>query len=332
MAGYGPGKIIREITVTNPYISEYPIGVEFDPNILSFSSVLIYINDIQLILGQDYEFITVNGTVNFLTTLSIDTVIKIHYYASTLGCFIPSTPTKLGLYPKFVPGLITDDRYAGTPQLMIQGHDGSLTKAYGDYRDNVILEFEKRIFNNIKVEYNRTLYDMVTVIPGAFRESDYTINQANDLLVHDYAKWASVYNVDIFTNNTYDAGLYRTWNYKNTADKLLGKLAFGTWRAVFKYFYDTDRPHTHPWEMLGFTIKPSWWNSEYGAGPYTSLKTQMWADLENGYIAGGEYQGIWDKYKRPGLSNIIPVNSSGALRDLNSFLVVGAGPSNQKGD
>jgi hypothetical protein len=332
MVGYGPAKTIREITVTNSYISEYPIGVEFDLSKLSFKSVLIYVNDIQLISGQDYEFILANGSVHFLITLSVGTVIKIHYYESTLSGYIPSTPTKLGLYPKFVPGLITDDRYADGSQLMIQGHDGSLTKSYGDYRDNVILEFEKRIFNNIKIEYNRTLYDMMSVIPGAFRESDYTIDQTNDRLIHDYTKWASVYNVDIFTNNTYDSGTYRTWNYTNTVDTLLGKPAFGTWRAVFKYFYDTDRPHTHPWEMLGFTIKPSWWNSKYGAGPYTSLNTQLWTDLENGYIAGGEYQGTWDKYKRPGLSNIIPVDSSGVLRDLNSFLITGAGPSTQKED
>jgi len=332
MAGYGPSKIIREITVTNSYISEYPIGVEFDLSKLSFKSVLIYVNNVQLISGQDYEFILANGSVKFLTTLSVGAVIKIHYYESTLSGYIPSTPTKLGLYPKFVPARITDDRYADSSQLMIQGHDGSLTKAYGDFRDDVILEFEKRIFNNIKVECNRTIYDILSVIPGAFRESEYTINQANDLLVYDYAKWASIYNVDIFTNDTYDAGTYRTWNYTNTVDTLLGKPAFGTWRAVFKYFYDTDRPHTHPWEMLGFTTKPSWWNSKYGVS-YTPLNAPlMWTHLENGYIADGEFKGTWDKYKRPGLSNIIPVNSSGALRDLNSFLVVGAGPSSQRED
>ena len=37
----------------------------------------------------------------------------------------------------------------------------------------------------------------------------------------------------------------------------------GSWRAVYKYLYDTDRPHTHPWEMLGHTLKPTWWDTHY---------------------------------------------------------------------
>ena len=35
--------------------------------------------------------------------------------------------------------------------MMIQGHDGSLVLSYGDYRDDLILELEKRIYNNIKI-------------------------------------------------------------------------------------------------------------------------------------------------------------------------------------
>ena len=37
----------------------------------------------------------------------------------------------------------------------------------------------------------------------------------------------------------------------------------GSWRAIYKYLYDTDRPHTHPWEMLGYTLKPQWWDTHY---------------------------------------------------------------------
>ena len=28
---------------------------------------------------------------------------------------------------------------------------------------------------------------------------------------------------------------------------------------------------SHPWEMLGFTVKPTWWESEYGAGSHTVI-------------------------------------------------------------
>jgi hypothetical protein len=47
---------------------------------------------------------------------------------------------------------------------MIQGHDGSQILAYGDYRDALILELEKRIYNNIKVEYDPTIFDVDAII------------------------------------------------------------------------------------------------------------------------------------------------------------------------
>jgi hypothetical protein len=40
---------------------------------------------------------------------------------------------------------------------VIRKHDGSIIKAYGDERDDLILELEKRIYNNIKVTYDSTL-------------------------------------------------------------------------------------------------------------------------------------------------------------------------------
>jgi hypothetical protein len=38
--------------------------------------------------------------------------------------------------------------------------------------------------------------------------------------------------------------------------------------------------------MLGFTTKPTWWESEYGTAPYTSDNTVLWLDLEDGYVRG----------------------------------------------
>ena len=37
----------------------------------------------------------------------------------------------------------------------------------------------------------------------------------------------------------------------------------GGWRGLYHYYFNTDRPHTHPWEMLGFNKKPSWWDTYY---------------------------------------------------------------------
>ena len=36
---------------------------------------------------------------------------------------------------------------------MIRGHDGSYIKAYKDFRDNLLLDLERRIFNNLGLNY-----------------------------------------------------------------------------------------------------------------------------------------------------------------------------------
>ena len=45
-------------------------------------------------------------------------------------------------------------------QAVIQGHDGSIVAAFKDYRDDLLLELEKRIYNNLKVEYDSKKFDV----------------------------------------------------------------------------------------------------------------------------------------------------------------------------
>ena len=64
--------------------------------------------------------------------------------------------------------------------------------------------------------------------------------------------------------------------------------------------------------MLGFSQQPNWWTQIYGTD-FSSNNTQMWIDLENGYIAGTGNTNL--QYARPGLNEIIPVYNNGALKD-----------------
>ena len=43
------------------------------------------------------------------------------------------------------------------------------------------------------------------------------------------------------------------------------------WRAVYKHAFDTDTPHLTPWQMLGFSEEPTWWQTVYG--PKDTQKT-----------------------------------------------------------
>lgn len=319
MIGYGQNKTVRTFTVTDTFNVEYPIGFEFDLTRLSFQSVIIYLNDVQLIRDRQYTFNYVDGSVILLPELTIGDVISIHCYSDTVGCYIPPTPSKLGLWPAYEPVLFTDTIPASGPVDSIRRHDGSIMVAYGDYRDAIILEFETRIFNNIKVSYDKNIFDVTSSIPAAFREKQYTLTDVNSILINDFSRWAGKYGVDVSTNSTFDEGDARTWNYVGTVDNLLDLEVSGSWKSLFLYFYDTIRPDTAPWEMLGFTTEPTWWETEYGTAPYTSANITLWSDLEDGYVRGEDI--YLTNYARPGLSSIIPVDTNGNLKTPNTFLV-----------
>jgi hypothetical protein len=300
----------RSFNLTNTYANKKS----------SYNAVLVYLTNKLygtrqlLVNGVDY---TINNfTVTISSTVSISRLdtISIYEYASTLGCNVPATPSKLGLYPKFVPQKILDDTYY-TPQHMIIGHDGSYNLAWNDYRDDILLEYEKRVFNNIAVDYqNNSDYSLVSVVPGAFRVTDYSIVEWTQLLSGSYLSWSGQNNVDIFTNNNNTNSLFG-FNYSKATDKLFGQTLPGYWRGIYNYFYDTDKPHTNPWEMLGFTEKPKWWDNRYGVAPYTSQNITLWGDLELGLIYNGapNKSYIDSKYTRTGLNQIIPVDEHGNL-------------------
>jgi len=317
MLGYGTNAVTREYPVTDSRNKTYSLLSNFKLTDVSTRAVIVYqitasgkIN--QLLAGIDYEFDLYDSSVHINISLSKGDTIRIDDYPDTQGCFVPPTPSKLGLYPKFAPRIYLDDTYADTPQRVIEGHDGSIMLAYGDDRDDIILEYEKRVFNNIKTNYNPELVNIDSVRPGAFRSNDYTPTEINNILSREFLKWDSFYGFN-YSDNTTTGDSPKTWNFRSGKD-LVTKLPLpGNWRAIYKYFFDTDRPHTNPWEMLGLPIKPKWWDAVYGVAPYTRGNEILWDDLENGVIRDPAGIKTNKFYSRPGLSSIIPVNDSGEL-------------------
>ena len=196
----------------------------------------------------------------------------------------------------------------------IRGHDGSYIKAYKDFRDELLLEIEKRIFNNIKAEYSVDRLDVNKFIGGEFRPNEFTYDEINNTLLESFQKWLqeNLNNTNYTDNTFYDRTNNWTFNYGETKSPL-GNINPGFWRSVYVRAFDTDRPHTHPWEMLGLTTKPKWWNTVYGPAPYTGDNLVLWRDLEEGKIADPNNTRIDPKYSRPGLTNFIPADSTGKL-------------------
>ena len=326
MVPAGEDYVKYEYTITNSDIDTYYLGSTFDITQSSNRAVLVYLNGSLLTYGLDYTFADNQPVIvlkippampeasMYYLNVNDGDVLEIREYSNTDGFHVPPTPTKLGLYPAYRPKVVVDG-YTGNTNNVIRGHDGSLTVAYNDYRDDIILELEKRIYNNIKTRYTGDLLDLQAYIPGAFRKTDYTKTEFENVLSENFGVWLGKNNlqlteyISLFDNN--DAF---TWNYDQFTDRIGNeKMPAAYWRGLYRYYYDTEQPNLRPWEMLGFTEEPTWWQTEYGPAPYTNGNSVLWNDLETGTIRLGDRAGVDARYARPGLSKIIPVNDSGEL-------------------
>ena len=54
------------------------------------------------------------------------------------------------------------------------------------YRDDLILELEKRIFNNIKTEYNEELFDNDLYFGGYYQNAEWKYNEYTPLVSKDF--------------------------------------------------------------------------------------------------------------------------------------------------
>ena len=312
MVGYGTPEHSKTWIVTNSNNTIYPVSTDgFDLTSLSLKAIYVYLNGRHLLHGLEYIFDKGIDSVEILVSLSVDDELIINEYLDTEGCYVPPTPTKLGLYPKFTPEIFVDDVYAA-PQTVIQGHDGSREVAYGDYRDAIILELEKRIYNNIKVKCRDDIISVDSIKQHPWRNMPlgYGGDYFNSLANSDFLKWTSAYGLRPIPNTTFDPTNSKTWNFHNTYNSTTNIQLNGDWRGVLNKLYDTDRPHTHPWEMLGLSEKPIWWEELYGPAPYTGGNLIMWKDIRHGLV-----NGVVDPLYVRGHNflNIIPVDSSGNL-------------------
>jgi Fe-S cluster assembly iron-binding protein IscA len=321
-----------DYVVEDTGIKTFALSEKFDLLKLSSKAVYVYYNNIQLLVNRDYEFNATFGFVNLKINLIEGDRIQIREYVSTAINFIPPTPTKLGLYKKYTPRKFLDNTYL-VPKEVIQGHDGSITIAYGDFRDNVLLELEYRIYNNIKQEYNEKTFDIDSVLGGYYGNTPFGKTEVDNIVNAEFLKWISGTSIDYVNNSYFDTEEAFTYTYSNMADPTGTKNLPGYWRGIYQWFYDTTRPHQCPWEMLGFSEKPIWWDSEYGPAPYTSNNLILWEDVRDGIIRQGDRAGTRDRYKRPSILQHIPVDGDGnLLSPLASGLARNFSLINNRGD
>ena len=323
------------------------------------NSLYIYdttVHENLLMVGVDYTIASTNNEIAIQFNLSSPNIgvghsVTINLYKSPLPAYIPSTPSKLGLSPVYVPQIKIDHTYM-SPIYVIIGHDGSKTVAFGDYRDQLLLNLETRIYNHIvskfKNEYNIPVR-LEDIQPGYFRKTRYSRTEFLNITESYINKWTAKNKANyrendwatlstlsnVISNFTPGVGnIWKLYNYSRAVDSNNKWLKLpGNWKGIFQYYYDTTSPDTAPWEMLGFSTKPTWWEIEYGA-PLTNIAGEdvwgssaaglhnMWADLESGIIRQGPTS-YYDpttlqpipnsNWARPGLSALIPVTTGGEI-------------------
>ena len=325
MIAFGDKYIEEKIVINNVLTKEYTCShyldlLKIDNTVYVYESDgvtpdKLLCADIDYAVSSSNGVVTITFTTNYTPTLG--NTIKVRLYdANRESAQVPSTPSALGMYPITYPEIITDTSFV-SPIKMVVGHDGSKSVALDDVHDFILLEFEKRIYNATLQQFRNSdsLPDLnVTDIrPGRFRTTGRNRDEFYALLRSNFNNYITRNNVDFVKNEFYREDDVWTWNYNAGTPKP------AYWRGIFESCYDTERPHTHPWEMLGFTRKPTWWETTYGTD-YSSTNVNLWADLEQGIIRQGNRENVTNNryrennpYRRIGLAYELPVNASGEL-------------------
>ena len=217
----------------------------------------------------DSNKVTITGSVAYPSSGVAKTHIR--WYKRDSVSFVPNSAVKLGLIKPYTPELRSDysESSNGTATTnVITRHDGSIhirkgteiydrSKAGYDPVDAAIFDLECRIYNNL----NSTLDNVDNIknyMPNAHRANRYSWTQIQNSIVSEFNKWKVANSYTDLQSTTYYSGADKfTWNYSSVSPNI------GGWRGIYHYFFNTDRPHTHPWEMLGHNKKPTWWNTYY---------------------------------------------------------------------
>lgn len=315
--------------------ANFRLNQVYDYSSANYYGIAIYLTrivggqktQIQLIKDVDYFVSDTEPTVAVYYNFKINDVVTLKEYNQTYGSYCPNTPTKLGLYPSWIPKIVLDTTY-GPNAYFIQGHDGSLTKLYGtyvngkldDFRDIVLYEFELRVYNNLKVKGEIPL-QKDDVLPGQWRKTDYSWEEYQEVYKTQFLTWVGENRIDYKTNN-YRVSNKFSYNYNQSSEQLTKtQLKQGYWRGIYNWFYDTDNPSYAPWQMLDFNDEPSWWSTRYGSVPYTSDNELMWSEISAGFVwnNGDSYFNL--KRVRPELLNVLPSSSTGTmLSPFNSVM------------
>jgi hypothetical protein len=223
--------------------------------------------------GVDYWLMSVDDNeysyVKFAASYQGDTV-SIKQWPGDFQSLVPASLAKIGLSAVYRPEIYLDGSFYSNSYFLVR-HDG--TRYYlqngvdsnqypVDLIDQYLYEYEKAVWSSIAkdVEQNNQR-ELLENQPGYFRQRAKSWNSIREIVSNESRRWLVENNIFSMNNTVADPSNGFTLKYQlGTGD---GDFILGSWRAIYKYLYDTDRLHSHPWEMLGYSVKPDWWDVFY---------------------------------------------------------------------
>jgi hypothetical protein len=280
------------ITVTKKFLLENTNYKFNNISHLAGKETLLHItyNNRLLIRGFDYWFNSSNNEYNEIefSDFYANKTVTIKQWYEDFRSMVPASLAKIGLAPLYRPEIYQDTsnsawyivRHDGTRYYLQEGVNSGYPI---NLVDQYLYEYELAVWSSISydIEHNDQR-ELIERVPGYFRQQSATYNQARQLVNNEVRLWTLENNIFIMENEDYDIANGFTLKYQLGSGD--GEFVSGSWRAIYKYIYDTDRPHTHPWEMLGYTIKPLWWDTHY-SWTDASKRTALEKALRTGLIS-----------------------------------------------
>lgn len=214
---------------------------------LSFNEYILDFNQLSL---------TITPVINILPNAKL----LVRIYDSEQLSFIPFSLAKLG---------IVEPHNVQITNLNLIGHDGSIHALKSanifnmmsvdfDVIGAAIYDLETRIRNNIKSKQSNYDVKFINqwlrhVLMKNIKWQDITA-----LLINDFNIWSNDNNHIISEYVDYDPMNPFTWNYS----ELYGENS-ASWKTLYRNIFGTHRPDSHPWEMMGYSEKPIWWDIHY---------------------------------------------------------------------
>jgi hypothetical protein len=292
--------------------AEFDLPNTLSTNYYSADHVYVYLNGQLLIYITDYTLNETNNSVVLnIPAVAGDQIAIYHANEADLYTGIPASPAKLGLSAVYEPGFI-EETWGVNSRKYIRRHDGTKITAYqapdGSAPENYIL-------NKLILELEKRIYNGITVVSGARERqllvNNYSRNPLTKLQVRGQLDWYQVNNLDYRDRSDFVLTDPWTWNYN-------GK----SWRAIYIDKFGTYNIHSAPWESLGYSIKPQWWDLHYSWTDATK-RTALEKALQNGVISNPEEELTIEPNFRRSVS-IFPVDSAGSLLDPVASAVVSA--------